>query len=311
MAFKLTVDFKKLALVVQTDATEPTTTFIHAQSTVTFQHAEAVSAYTLMSFADVFVDPDTKNLYFTAQFDSPNALSFGVQAVISSKEVAKVLADSTSIEELAAKALDKAASDTTTVTEQFSRVVSYVRGFTDSYAFIDSPALDVSKPLADTPVVSEAAALLTDLAKTDSTTVSETTAFLSSLAKTDTPTVSDAVASVDTGLGKTDATSISEAVALLSSLAKTDTTSISETDAKLVGKALAEGTVTSKTFTVTVASGSNSFGSGNKYYIDGVVSPTLALETGITYTFDQSDSSNSGHPFRFSTTSNGTHNSGS
>ena len=44
MAFKLTVDFNKLALVVQTDATEPTTTFVHAQSTVTFQHAEAVSS---------------------------------------------------------------------------------------------------------------------------------------------------------------------------------------------------------------------------------------------------------------------------
>ena len=65
MAFKLTVDFNKLSLVVQTDAAEPTTTFIYAQSSVTHTHAEAVSAYTLMSFSDVFLDPDTKNLYFT------------------------------------------------------------------------------------------------------------------------------------------------------------------------------------------------------------------------------------------------------
>ena len=62
-----------------------------------------------------------------------------------------------------------------------------------------------------------------------------------------------------------------------------------------------------RTFTVTV----QSTGSGNKYFIDGVQQDTLTLgETG-TYKFDQSDSSNSNHPLRFSTTSNGTHNGGS
>ena len=64
-------------------------------------------------------------------------------------------------------------------------------------------------------------------------------------------------------------------------------------------------------YTVTVASGTNSYGSGNKYYIDGSVSPTLSLTEGSVFRFDQSDSSNSGHPLRFSTTADGTHNSGS
>ena len=40
-------------------------------------------------------------------------------------------------------------------------------------------------------------------------------------------------------------------------------------------------------------------GSNNKYKINGVFSPFLKLIPGITYRFDQSDSSNSGHPFRF------------
>jgi len=61
------------------------------------------------------------------------------------------------------------------------------------------------------------------------------------------------------------------------------------------------------TYTVTVASGTNSYGYGNKFYLDGSVSPTINLSEGSTYKFDQSDSSNSTHPLRFSTTANGTH----
>ena len=62
-----------------------------------------------------------------------------------------------------------------------------------------------------------------------------------------------------------------------------------------------------RTFTVTVVS----TGSGNKYFINGVQQDTVYLAEGYTYRFDQSDYSNSGHPLRFSTTSNGTHSGGS
>ena len=46
------------------------------------------------------------------------------------------------------------------------------------------------------------------------------------------------------------------------------------------------------TYTVTVASGTNQYGTGNKFYINGEVSPVLYLQEGNTYIFDQSDSSN-------------------
>ena len=56
-----------------------------------------------------------------------------------------------------------------------------------------------------------------------------------------------------------------------------------------------------KTYTVTA--------SGGKYYLDGVETPTLNFLRGGTYIFDYTGATS--HPFKFSTTSDGTHNSGS
>ena len=58
-----------------------------------------------------------------------------------------------------------------------------------------------------------------------------------------------------------------------------------------------------RTFTVTVSY----IDGGNKYFLDGVQQDTINLAEGYTYVFNYP----SAHPFRFSTTSDGTHNSGS
>ena len=63
--------------------------------------------------------------------------------------------------------------------------------------------------------------------------------------------------------------------------------------------------------TITLAVTVSNPGSGNRYYIDGALQATVSASVDNIYKFDQSDSSNSGHPLRLSTTSNGSHNSGS
>ena len=51
--------------------------------------------------------------------------------------------------------------------------------------------------------------------------------------------------------------------------------------------------------------------SGGNFLIDGEANATISFNPGIVYRFDLSDSSLSSHPFKLSTTSDGSHNSGS
>ena len=67
-------------------------------------------------------------------------------------------------------------------------------------------------------------------------------------------------------------------------------------------------TASATTYTVTVGSKD---GGGNAFYIDSVQRPILTLNEGSTYIFNLSDNTVDSHPFYLSTTSDGSHSSGS
>ncbi len=64
-----------------------------------------------------------------------------------------------------------------------------------------------------------------------------------------------------------------------------------------------DGSLKGIAVTVTVA--------GGKFVVDGTSQQDMFIPKGVKYRFDVSDSTNSNHPLRFSTTSDGTHGSGS
>ena len=137
MAFKFTVDYQQLKLVIQTDSTEAVNSFEHLKSTVQFIDMQQIVAFQQLTAADVFIDADTKNLYFSAQYNSPNAESFG----FTDSDVfdfGKASSDTPIISEELAKVLDKALADSASVTEELSRVVQYVREFTDAPALSEA-----------------------------------------------------------------------------------------------------------------------------------------------------------------------------
>ena len=78
-----------------------------------------------------------------------------------------------------------------------------------------------------------------------------------------------------------------------------------KTNAQMQEASFTTGSAAALTFNVSVAANSN--GSGNVYVIEGTQKKALTLKVGTTYTFTHP----SGHPLRFSSTSDGTHSSGS
>lgn len=186
-----------------------------------------------------------------------------------------------------------------TITESLANAISKA-GIADSVSVFEVPALSTSRPASDTLSISEVIEVLKVFERTFSDTTSVAENYTPNFGKnpSDSSNVADTAPVLGTGLAKSDTSSISESSDVVPN--------------KILGNPPSPGTTI--TYTVTVAAATS--GSGNRFYINGAENPTIDFEattffTGATYRFDQSHSSNTNHPLKFSETSNGTHNSGS
>ena len=186
-----------------------------------------------------------------------------------------------------------------TITESLANAISKA-GIADSVTVFEVPALSTSRPASDTLSISEVIEVLKVFERTFSDTTSVAENYTPNFGKnpSDSSNVADTAPTLGTGLAKSDTSSISESSDVVPN--------------KILGNPPSPGTTI--TYTVTVAAATS--GSGNRFYINGAENPTIDFEattlfTGATYRFDQSHSSNTNHPLKFSETSNGTHNSGS
>ena len=198
MAFRLTVDYQKVSLT---------------KASITHQAMRASSAYEIFSLADVYLDPDTLNKWFTAAQDSPDALTITMsEALATSTSLSKTeavaiaeaatlafstpKADSYTVSDALAKALELAQVDTPTLSEALGMAVS-MAGIDDSLSPIEAASLLVSIVASDAFGMDDTSSvddvLKTDvaMAKGNITTLSEASVFSFSSIYTDSATMDE------------------------------------------------------------------------------------------------------------------------
>jgi len=166
----------------------------------------------------------------------------------------------------------------------------------DMALLADADVISDMNTLATTDVVAD----LNTLATSDIVSDINTLATSDIVSDLNTLATSDIVSDINT-LATSDIVSdlntlaTSDFVADLNTMASADVVADLNTLAAISSDITSLSGALEKTYTVTVTNP----GSGNVFVLDGSNAPTIELFRGNTYVFDQSDSSNAGHPIAF------------
>lgn len=137
---------------------------------------------------EIFVDSDTKNLYFYP--GNPNAVTINITEE-TAFAVGKALTDSFGMADLPEKEIGKAASDSVAMTESLFKEVLFVRSFADSFSMAESAALLLARPVSDSLSVSESLTTSFNKQPSDQFGMADSDIKLSELGKTDTVTMTE------------------------------------------------------------------------------------------------------------------------
>ena len=289
MAFKFTVDYQNLRLVIDTDSVESVSVFQHLKSTVDYQDLRQILAYQNLTAAEVAVDADTINQYFSAQYDSPNAESFSFTDS-DTFTLGKVLGDTPVITEQLANAMQKAVADTAQLSENLSRVVDFGRTFTETANISEAHTYTFSKASADTFSFTEAQVFVTTKLLADTYGFADSQVLNVERLSEDSFSFADDFSRVvpyvrsfaDT-YGLDDTASASDDLATQSNLNKTNVVSMAEASAfAFTPGTIAEGFSVEEAYTssfvpATIAEGIDVAESYVASFARGVVAETLSI----------------------------------
>ena len=237
MAFKVVVSFQSLQAVIDTDSVESVSVFQHLKNTVQYIDLQQIVAFQQLTAADVVIDADTLNRYFTAQYNSPNAESFS----FTDSDVfsfGKGLGDTPTITEQLANAMQKPFTESVSVSEDFSKVVTYLRDFAESTSMSESHTYAFGKNPSDSVTISESQVFDVSTALADSYSFSDSQVLEMSNLLEDSFSMAESLARTVVysrdfadAYGLDDIASASDDLATESNLNKTNVVSVSETTA--------------------------------------------------------------------------------
>ena len=270
MAFRLLVSYKNLKATVSVPSSQASlsksepktvTTFVEAsaesqyilaQAALTYTYLASTLQYVNLSAVNVRLDPDSKNLYFTTENNSPNVVSVTMQEE-HAVTFGKTLADTATLSEAIAKAVSTSlVSENISLSEDLDILIEFLRSFSDSTSLSETSSFIFETAKTDTVSISESQAFAFTTTKSDSLSISESLVYAYAQSKSDSISLAETLdyfldyfipadlfsvdeeLTLDTGLGKTDTVSISEAYVSEFQPIKADSISLSEDFSRVV-----------------------------------------------------------------------------
>lgn len=172
MALRAIVSSNNLRAIVDTDSLEPVTVFADIQSVTDFVNLEYGIDFLKLESVDIVLDADSKNLFFTPLYRADQVQNITITESLANT-IAKTVADSTFIGELAALSTSRLASDTFSVTESIVTLLIFERVFSDTTSIAESYVANFGKNPSDSANVGESYASSFSKPASDTSSISE------------------------------------------------------------------------------------------------------------------------------------------